>query len=388
MVTKSHNVARGMAALTTTLVVTAAWAGPLTIDLGSEAAEGRRDRTFATVWSRPAEDEDFLLAQVTDAAFDQDGNICVVDFREKDLKIFDGEGNWLRTLGGEGEGPGECSDARRLFLAPDGRYGILQAFPACIVWLQANGDPAGKVRLKDVEAESQAMYAAAHAVQAGQDIYAWVRRAVFDGGEPEEREWITLVAADGQLGKALYQPPEQVSARTEHGIDEGRVYDIWMHRWTPDGQGGVWVAPQRDRYLLQHWNGAGELVMECRRDYEPVKRNEEARADIVTWFLRRGWSTEQIEVGRTAPVFNALRLGGDGNLWVRLDQGGNDPSGDLVAVYDLISPDGHWLRQLRLRGEVPQRGWQLLDDHTMLILDDDPDVEDELTLTLATAVHE
>ena len=385
MVMKSFNAAREMAGLMATLLVATAYAGPLTIDLGSKAAKGHRDVVFTTVWSRPAEDEDFLLARVTDAAIDGDGNICVVDYQQKDLKIFDGEGNWLRTLGGEGEGPGECSDARRLFLAPDGNYGILQAFPACIVWLQANGDPAGKVRLKDVEAEPQAMYAAAHAVQAGQDIYAWVRRAVFDGGEPEELEWIAKVATDGQLGSALYQPPEQASARTEHGIDEGRVYDIWMRRWTPDGQGGLWVAPERDRYLLQHWNAAGELVLECRRDYEPVKRNEEARADIITWFLRRGWSTEQIEVGRTAPVFNALRLGDDGNLWASLDQGGHDPTGDLILVFDVINPDGRWLEQLHLRGEAADQGTRLLDDHTILILAEDPDTVDELILSLQRA---
>jgi hypothetical protein len=385
MIIKSFNAARGLTGLMATLLVATAYAGPFTIDLGDESAKGHRDVVFATVWSRPAEDEDFLLARVTDAAIDGDGNICVVDYQQKDLKIFDGQGNWLRTLGGEGEGPGECSDARRLFLGPDGRYGILQAFPACIVWLQANGDPAGRVRLGDLEAEPQAMYAAAHAVQAGQDIYVWVRRAVFDGGEPEELEWIATVAADGQLGSALYQPPEQASARTEHGIDEGRVYDIWMRRWTPDGQGGVWVAPERNRYLLQHWNGAGELVMECRRDYEPVQRNEEARADIVTWFLRRGWSTGQIEVGRTAPVFNALRLGDDGNLWASLDQGGHDPTGDLILVFDVISPDGRWLEQLRLRGEAADQGTRLLDDHTILILVEDPDTVDELILSLQRA---
>ena len=103
-------------------------------------------QTLEQVWEQPAEDSDFLLASLTDAAFDPSGNICIVDFRQKNLHIFDPQGNWLHTYGREGEGPGEFRDARKLFFDGD-RYGVLQGYPAAIVWLNADGSASTKISI-------------------------------------------------------------------------------------------------------------------------------------------------------------------------------------------------------------------------------------------------
>jgi len=376
------------------LVVLVAWgaalgcsptqAGPQRVNCGGIPGEGVLDLDLETVWEQPAESEDFLLAGMTHAACDEQGNICVVDFQQRDLKIFDPQGNWLRTLGREGEGPGESEDARMVFFAGD-RYGLLQAFPAAIVWLNADGTPGGKVAIGGHDPENMVFISAAHAVQTPGGIYAWISRTRYADGESETQSWIAGVAADGSLGPVLYDEPDQPSARVDGGIDEGRVYDIWLRRWTGDDRGGLWVAPERDRYLLQHWNAAGELVLQVEREYEPRVRNEEGRQGILDWFVRRGWNLDQIRVGRTAPVVRELRLGDDGNLWVGLDLGGPDADSDLIRIFDVISPAGEYLRQIRLHSDLEPGSSAMLDDHRRLTLSTDPqDGETMLVLQQVT----
>jgi hypothetical protein len=382
----SHQLSRplSVAALTfiLTLTTTQSTAAPTKIHCTPTPKNGTQNQTLTTIWQQPAESEDFLLASISDAAFDQQGNLCLVDFRQKNVQVFDPDGAWLRTMGREGEGPGEFRDARSLFFNGD-RYGVLQGFPAAIVWLNADGSPSDRVTVGGADPEQQIFVAVAHAVQSGPDIYAWVNRTTFTDGERESETRIARVAADGTLGTTIYSEPDGPSARTDGGIDEGKVYDIWLGRWTTDGAGGVWVAPERDRYVLQHWNAAGELVLEITRDYEPVVRNEAGQDAIRVWFQRRGWLLDQIHVGRTAPVVAGLRLGDDGNLWVRLGQGGRDPESDLFAVYDVLSPSGEYLEELRLHSDLVVDARHMLNDTMAVILATDPEDPHEEEAILA-----
>ncbi len=344
---------------------------------------GIRNLTYETEWDIPAESEDYLLGYMADVAYDSDGNICIVDFAQKNLLVFDHEGNWLRTLGREGEGPGELQDARRLFFAGD-RYGLLQSYPAKIVWLNHDGSPSGKILIGGEQSSDNGLIAVAHATQQGSKIYGWISKTRYNEKGMESDLVIAEIKTDGSLGQALYSPPERPSAREGGGINEGKVYDIWLRRWTSDGQGGVWVAPERDRYILQHWNKKGELVLEVTRDYELVVRNESGRDGIVVWFKNRGWAESQIKVGETTPVVSSLRLGEQGNLWVKLGHGGKNPNSDLIGIYDLISPTGQYLEQVRFHCDQDLNSWKMLDDKTALILV--TDFEDESIITLQRAI--
>lgn len=367
------------------LAGTSVSAEPVHIPCGPAPLHGTHDQTLTTVWQQPAEDQDFLIASISDAAFDREGNICLVDFRQKNVQVFAPDGTWLRTMGREGEGPGEFRDARSLFFDGD-RYGVLQGFPAAIVWLNADGSPSDRVTVGGSDPEQQIFVSVAHAVQVGSDIYGWTNRATFVDGERNFATRIARIAPDGTLGPTLYTEPDSPSARTDDGIDEGKVYDIWLGRWTSDGAGGVWVAPERDRFVLQHWDASGNLVLEVTRDYEPVVRNEAGQDAIRVWFQRRGWTLDQIQVGRTAPVVAGLRRGDDGNLWVRLAQGGRDPESDLFAVYDVISPAGEYLEQLRWHSDLDVDSRHLLNDTTALVLATDSEDEEQI-LALQAVVN-
>jgi hypothetical protein len=299
-----------------------------------------------------------------------------VDLQQKNLVVLDAEGNWLRTIGREGEGPGELQDARHLFL--DGnRYGLLQAVPGVIVWLDSDGAPSGKV---SVGGEDVGFLVVGDATQCGDIIYGWINMPRETASGYEDIEQVCRIKATGELGPVLYTPPEGLDAREGDGIDEGKIYRIWLRRWAGDRNGGVWVAPERDRYVLQYWNREGELELELTRQYDLVERNEHGRESVIRHLGERGWPANKVRVGKTAPVVTSLRVGDDGVLWVELDQGGNNPDSDIVVVYDTFTPDGQYLRHIRIHSDLDVDIRRVLDDSTALVQATDSEGEPTICL--------
>ena len=362
-------------------ICSASVAAPVVVRCGSVPDGGIRHLAIENVWQIPAENEQYFVTSVIDAVIDGQGHLCIADFDHKNLVVLDAAGHWVQTIGREGEGPGESRDVRKVFV-DDSRYGLLQVSPASIVWFHADGSPAGKVQIGVSDPSMGNFVAVAHAIQTGDRIQAWLNRSRLIGAEIVSDECVVAVAPDGSVGPAIYTEPTSASARigegASAGIDESKVYDIWLRRWFGDGRGGVWVAPERDRYVLQHWNAEGQLDREVRRDYEPVERVAQGRERIVTWFKGRGWKENQIHVGRSAPVVLDLRVGERGRLWVRLDQGGRVLDGDVSRVYDVYSEEGRYIEQVRLHGGADAVSRTILNDTMAVSLTDDPDNEDQV----------
>jgi len=336
---------------------------PLTVTCAAEPRDGVHDVTLQPVWTIPAETGDYLFGRLVDARVDRDGKLCLVDYQLKNLKVLAPDGTWLRTIGREGEGPGECLDARQVFLRADGAYGLLQAVPGAIVWLNPDGTPAGRLRVGGDPTESAAFTAVGWAVQTGEGIYAWTIQALEREGGQRMRTQVVRLAPDGALGAPLYEPPEagDDAVGADGVLNEGLAYDIWARRWCPTAAGGIWVAPERNRYVLQYWL-AGELRLVVERPgYLQIERTEAVRRQVRAGLSHKGWSGDRLRVGAAAPVVEAVSAFDDGDLWVVLDRGGHGPPAEPAIVCDIFSPEGTWLRQVRCHAGHPLDRWRLLD---------------------------
>ena len=87
------------------------------------------ENTLASAWATTAEwslEEDLriwgppggYLGLVAAVAADSRDNIFILDYLTQEIHVFDAEGGFLRTLGGQGEGPGEFRDALGPAIAP------------------------------------------------------------------------------------------------------------------------------------------------------------------------------------------------------------------------------------------------------------------------------
>lgn len=340
------------------------------------------------VWEAPGATEDYLLGGLlVDAGWDREGNLCVVDYRNKDLKVFSADGRYLRTLGRAGDGPGESRDARRLLLAADGRLGLLQVFPASVVWLHPDGSPGGKLAIRSTD-DGGGFVAVTHAVQQGETILAYATMMAMIQGRIAEEHWIAPLLDDGSLGEPLFRQSVEQPARDQRNrVDEGDYYDLWAARWAPDARGGVWLAPERDRYLLVRHAPGGEIVQSLERPYQPPRRDELGKRQTLEHLGRKRLTADEVKLRDRPPVVRSLRLSDTGQLWVDLDLGGRGPAPGTIAWIDVVDQNGDWQQQLRLHGPFdPQTDqWRFVDDEHLLVLH--ASSEDEVSLRLLRWRH-
>ena len=89
-----------------------------------------RDEVFAELAPEPALSvglldgpEELLFGDIESVARDANGNVIVADGQALEIRIFGPDGGWLRSLGREGEAPGEFLDLTGAWVLADG--GIL-----------------------------------------------------------------------------------------------------------------------------------------------------------------------------------------------------------------------------------------------------------------------
>jgi len=338
------------------------------------------------VWETPGETADYFLGGLlVAAAWGPGGDLFLVDYANKDCKVFAGaDGRWLRTLGRAGDGPGENRDARGLLLTHDGKVGLLQIFPATVVWLDArDGTPAGRVTWRTDPAAAGGFVGLPHLVQHPGGWLAYVTAMAMRDGRARERHWIAPAHADGTFGAPVYhrevsQPEPDARGR----VDEGDFYDVWAARWAPDGRGGVWVAATRDAYRIDRYDAAGQPTGSIERPYEPVVRDAVGREAALARMARKRHARSEVAVRDEAPVVRGLRLSEAGELWVDLDLGGSGPAPGTVTWTDVWSEDGRWLCQRRVTGpfDASLDQWLWLDDAHLLVLRGDAGGEVALRL--------
>ena len=68
--------------------------------------------------------EELLFGGIGSIAVDDGGRVYVLDRQALNVRVFDSAGEYIETLGGPGEGPGELSSAESVMLLADGRVAV------------------------------------------------------------------------------------------------------------------------------------------------------------------------------------------------------------------------------------------------------------------------
>jgi len=349
------------------------------------------------------DDEDILLGVVTTAARDAAGNVYLLDRQLSQVIVVGPDGSFMGTLSREGEGPGEVRRPNGVVLLGDGRIGILQGFPGRMVLLEATDTPAGTIEFGEAE-EGGFVSARGAAVRDG-FLLVTRGRTVFDREEGKARSESSLDLCDLE-GAKLARLAEHTMERSFDRIvnDERAEFTACdPSRWALGPAGTVYVAPERDAYVLHAYAADGTLTMVCERPFTARERTEEDKEE------RHGGMRIVID-GRRAeiehrildhdPPIAGLDVDAEGNLWVRncYDRS-EELSVGVLARYDVISPTGEFLREVILtapEGDRELDGIVFLDGHHFLLIrnqeaaiasmragfdghdDDDEDSEEEL----------
>lgn len=320
-----------------------------------------------------------------------DGNLYVLDTGDGTIKVYTPAGNYLRSLGGEGEGPGEFqrTDGATFGFTPDGLLLFTEFFGGhrWLTLLRLDGTLQSTVSPQldtffGVE-RAAALLDGRFLVQLALNSKTRSFGDVFLYTIPRI---LAVMDAEGNLGPDIVRTDRTVAISTSPDGGTSNLPFTPRFCWVLDGSGKVvWsegLAPHLEVLDLQG-NRMNTLptalpppkaVTRDDLDKWQRRRREMMMERNPSWHQRFGRAVETYdEALYPSPLLTDLSLTPAGGILV---EGPSDPDADGIP-YWLLAPDGSLVRQVRL----PAWGLHLSAGHLLFFTSSD----EGLTLVHAVA---
>jgi len=284
----------------------------------------------------------YQFGQVGSIALNGRGNILVVDRQARDVREFTPRGEFVRSIGSPGQGPGEFAPGvTDLFviggdtlLIPDVRNRRVHRFTPDGRFLDAATLDIGQYRIL----RSRWSAASANGVMQ-------VRPATQEG-EPPPQDELRVMNEDGTLGAVLLSlPPGGL-------FEPGGV----LRYFTPEPMWGVTdsltiMYGVTGEYRVGLYDRAAQLKTLIVREYVPRPiTDRDVRAFFA--YLDRAWLANgatperlrenrlRVSFAETFPAFSAVHQGHEGTIWVQRVQAPGDMTDEQIELYNFLEDFG------------------------------------------------
>jgi len=311
------------------------------------------------------------LGEVTDIAFGPQGRLFILDPQSHRVHVFDAEGRHLRSMGRQGQGPGEFQAPNGLEVGDDGTLYVQHRNAGGVHVFSAGGDFRRLIR---VGSSAGSPVRGSLRVDVGGRLF-WENGLHFMGGRQMSpgRSIVALDPDSGEAGLVFAQSdPDAMPGigLTESGqvrIDMATVMSTEPPAFTPRfswdvlGDGTV-VVSDGISYEIGLWDEAGAERGRIQRDIPPrATRRADRAAEIERRRARLEAGGTGVSVGGEAamltaqeivshlrtltfrdriPVIAGLRASPGGLLWI---ERWRRPTDSPVAPIDLVRSDGRYL---------------------------------------------
>ena len=326
---------------------------PAIDSVGPEVTDVEIDLRFG---SREGDDPNLLFGDIRGIQAATDGTIYVLDFTATEVRAYDPDGQYLRTVARRGEGPGEISAANGIFLAGD-----------TLLWMHDHGkwtvigvDPGGD----EVSRFQKPVFS-----------YSYIWTAIFDD---RGRYWRQTSHTDEE---ERYPPPAGLSTTTRrryyksYELSTGTVDSVFLgessvrtYRYLDSNglwqllpilfqsgemilvnpSGGFWRANSAS-YRIARTDEAGDTLVIIDAGMPTLPVTDEDRSDFVEGMIEARGPEIRDELEEVAalmpdikPILDGFFVDDEGVLWVERERPAEAP-----AFYDRFSQDGDYLGSVR-----------------------------------------
>lgn len=265
------------------------------------------------------------LEDPTYIAAGDDGLIYVADRKAVQVKVFGPNGKFLRSIGKQGQGPGEVGGIRDISFTPAREILVNDTRTKRLHYFTLEGK-----FLRSVTAPST---------------------IGFEGPSQDSRGRIfavqTAIVMDRAISELVEFTAEMKKVRTLFSIQIAKYPDFNpvgpQIQFLPAADGGlIWgVTTQYEIIVL---DADGQLVKKILKDYDPLPVTKEYRDKLIK---EAGFDPSYVKFSDRFPAFLDFRNDDDGRLYIRLYETTTDESGN---VYDVFDPDGRYMARAVIKG--------------------------------------
>lgn len=293
------------------------------------------------------EDENYVFYRLRDIQVDTNGNIYVLDSGNHRLQVFNKNGNYLRTIGKKGQGPGEFNTPS--FMSLDKETGNILLT-----------DRSMTVQIFDEK--GQYIDKSIHLAELLRDFYVDSYGSIW--GEfilpgLDENHSIKKVSSTGETEKTIAEIPYYTNriklSHLKAGytaniggyfFTHGYEYDLFISKIDHD----TFIYGNSKEYELVVVDETGKTLFRIRKDETPEKitKNEEERIKnrIIGEIAKKGYFEPDIsiEFPEQKPYFFSILTDSRGRIYVRKNPISRES--DETHIYDMFSKDGYFLSRI------------------------------------------
>jgi len=334
----------------------------------SEPYNGSFKAAPKLLWKISGDEDEFILGIITQIQIDNNGNVYLLDYQLNDIKVLSPSGGFLRSIGREGEGPGEFRRASGMFITPGGNIAVVQAMPGKIILLTPEGEPAGNMNVPQAEDRGMQMFASGSI--AGDHIVLAVQR--FKRGEASFDVISSLIGINDKGESIAEYVKQQRSRDMAKMVFDEKTSSISSLVWTAFGDGRVAASDDFDAFKIKVWAPNGEIEKIIEENYTHRQRSPE-EIELFKPRVRIRSSNRQIktEVHASKTDRDIVRIFpmGDGGFWVLSSKGAFDAQSTEIGAFDIFSKDGRLVSRVTIEGSgnFRQDGYHIVKDRLYVV---------------------
>ncbi len=270
--------------------------------------------------------EEYMFQQIYNLVVAENGDIYILDYKAQHVKVFDRDGQYLRTIGRPGQGPGELFLARILVLTTRGEVAIqninnISYFSREGEFLRSTPLTKGRILTIDIDDFGNIF---GYSIEGDKGVYELKKY------DPEFNELFSLGTSP------------LPTAETQKTGKRNAFFTLL--RWDLINGDQVVTGYPEEGYLLKIFNAEGILIRKIEKDYTPLeitKEDFEAEKEDYPPELSQG-----LYAPKHFPPFRTLRSDDEGRIWVFTSK----KTADGERVYwDVFDAEGKYIFEVALK---------------------------------------
>lgn len=286
-----------------------------------------------------SEVDEEMIALVTFFVVDDNGSIYALDLKSNNIKVFDKNGKFVRTIAKQGQGPGEINLPSGLLITPENELLVEDAGNRRLAYFTREGEflrnvsVADKTSLTNLVMDNEGNYLGRQFIVEEGDLSFEVRKFDKDLNNLFTIERIPFTFRDPQKDKM--NPFEFVQ----------------IYFFDPEGQ--IYYGNPKN-YEIQIFNPEGILKKKITKKYKSENMTEEDIEKIMDRIPDMGFGLRNImEFPKQFPAYEAFSLDEEGRLIVKSYNKANEEDNVYLDIFD---SEGKYIA--RFPSKVNPRIWK------------------------------
>lgn len=282
--------------------------------------------------------EDTFFESVSDVVCDNNGNVYACDYRANNIKKFDSSGNFIKTIGREGQGPGEFNRPFKIAITNE----------RLIVWEQGNRrfcalSPDGEF-IKSLTASIDEKPQQIIALPNGDLVIAMEKADIRERDKPQDYI-IDIYSPDLEKKKTVYS--HQIW-RNKYIMKGSRLVNVPQPFspyicWDVSPTGKI-IVGNPENYEIEVYDSQKGKIFSFVHKYEPIKVTDKdkekffASSGIVSEGVMKMGANESTrkntEFPKVKPAFHRLKVDSEGNILVMNYRKNPNEEGKFFDAFD------------------------------------------------------